>query len=168
MGIFTRIIEAHRAAGREKQDEEKNRARLEAAASLSKKIGALRIADEDVRKRIPALAYEADRYIAACRRSEGACYDPLTLEGLRSALAALNVFQKAANDEKAETLFAAPLKGGPELQNRTGGAAAQAAAPGLKEKTLKILDDAVFLFKNQNEAFRAGDADAAVLDLKEV
>jgi hypothetical protein len=137
--------------GKARRDVQKNRKRLEEAAALSCRLGALRIADGEIKKLIIRLCYEADAYIAKSRETAEAFYEPLVLDALDTAGAAVNVFLKTGNEAAVEKYFSAGFADGGDPMNR--------------ERILEILRDSVRALRDQNGVLAAGDPEAAVAAL---
>ena len=166
-------------AGRKARDDtNRNRRRLGDAAVASRELRAQRIADSEIRKTAAALACEADQYIAAAMESEGAFYEPLSLDALNSAAAAISSWKKAENEAAAlrqlsvdgtirlpRRAFSADIVvPGSDSRNDPGPEARNGEA---RERTLGILREAINLFHIQNSIRVAGDPDAALASLGE-
>jgi hypothetical protein len=170
------------AAGKkEKEDEGRNRKRLDEAALVSRELGSQRITDGEIKKLIVSLVFEADRYIAAARESEGAYYDPLALDALDSARAAVNAWKKNENEAAAGKHFGidpvsgskiasagivVPQEGGPLGAPEGKGAGSEETRNAqIRAQTLGVLKESLRIFAEQNAIRAAGDMDAAVTDL---
>jgi len=147
---------------KDRQDTERNRKRLEEAALASRELGVQRIADEEIKKLTADLAYEVDGYIAAARESEDAFYEPLVLDALDAARAALNTWKKNENDAAAGKYIGAGGTGGGIVIPGTG----QIAADGeMHERTLGVLRESLRLFIIKNTIRTAGDPESALAAL---
>ena len=151
------------AGKKDREDEKRNRKRLEEASLVSRELGSQRITDSDIKKLTARISYEADGYITAARDSEGAFYEPLVLDALYVARAAVNSWKKNENEAAAlKYLRISGTTGGIVIPEECG------SSPGsgeTRERVLGILRESlgVFLFKNDIRA--AGDPDAAMADL---
>jgi hypothetical protein len=147
------------AVSKTRDDEEKNKKRLELAALNSRKLAAMRISDSEIKQIITRLTYEADLYISASREGEGFYYEPLVLDGLDNACAALNTFLKADNSAAVERYFSVSDVGAivpPEIKTENKIE---------REKLIRILNESLRLFMEQNGICSAGDTDAAITEL---
>jgi hypothetical protein len=127
-----------------------NRARLEEAAAISRKLGNVRLADAEIKKLLVRLCYEADSYIFKAKAHPDAIYDPLTLDSLGTACSVLDTFLRSGNEAAAEKYFPA-------------GEAESAEASGcrtMREETMLLLENSLYLFIEQNRMNRAADTDA--------
>jgi ferritin-like protein len=140
------------AGSKARENEEKNRKRLDEAALNSRKLAAMRINDSEIKQIIIRLTYEADIYISASRESEGCYYAPLVLDSLDNACAALNVFLKADNDAAVEKYFSVSEE--TKTENKT-----------TRERLSRILNEALRLFMEQNNIRSAGNTDSANTEL---
>ncbi|MDR3276375.1 MAG: hypothetical protein LBT11_04055 [Treponema sp.] len=146
------------AGERGRQDAAKNRRRLDGAALTSRKLGLLRIADEDIKALIAPLCYEADRYIAASKRDDDALYEPAVLESLDTALSALSAFLEACNDAAAEKHFGAG--------SAASGAAAAARRDDARIQALESMNESLAAFRRQNGTRSAGSLDAVITGME--
>jgi hypothetical protein len=164
------------ARNKARLDAEKNRRRLDEASLVSRKLGALRIPDRELKPLAARLVYEADAYLAAAKESPGALYDPPALDALEEALGALNFFLKESNHAAAEKYL--PLGGilvpqeapasEAAIEDAAGDASTRGASvqrPGPKEDALLLLQESLRRFTELNGLRRAGDYDAARIDL---
>ncbi|MDR1748958.1 MAG: hypothetical protein LBR47_07845 [Spirochaetaceae bacterium] len=141
-------------------DSERNRERLEEAKQVSRKMGALRISDGDIKKLIIRLTYEADSYIQKVSAEKDAIYDPPTLDALDTAAAAVNSFLKESNAVSVEKHFS------PGDEDTGGGD----RAPGNtvpRDQTLRVLEESLRVLKEQNAVLSAGDMDAVLTDMSD-
>ena len=161
------------AGKKSRDDAERNRRRLEEAALVSRELGVQRIADEEIKKLVFGLVYEAGAYITAARESEGAFYDPLVIDALETARAAVNVWKKNEN-EAAELKYlrvdgkpggiVIPRESIPEefVPGEEGSVQSRGEIRG---RTLGILRESLRLFLVQNSIRAAGDPEAALVAL---
>jgi hypothetical protein len=147
VNILGKILAGNKA----RENEEKNRKRLEYAALNSRKLAALRINDSGIKQIITRLTYEAGLYITASGESEGSFYEPLVLDSLDSACAALNTFLKTDNNAAVEKYFSVP---------GTGNIVSQEIKTD-REKLVRILNESLRLFMEQNSIRSAGDTDGS-------
>ena len=154
------------AGKKSREDEKQNRKRLDEAASASKELSAQRIADTEIKKMAASLCYEADTYIAAARKSDGAVYEPLMLQSLENALAAVNVWKKSENDAAAGKYFSINGSAGSIVVPGKTESGQSAGSNEAREKTLRILGEALREFKFHNDVRTAGDPEAAIIDLE--
>jgi hypothetical protein len=145
------MVGAFLAARKRRLEAEKNRKRLEGAALVSRKLGALRVADLELRRLTARLVYEADLYINSCGKIPEAWYEPSLLDALDRALAGLNVFLRRGNEAAAEKHF--PLDGADEA----GGGNPDGLA-----LTRALLRDLALMFIRRREVSGAGDMDAVI------
>jgi hypothetical protein len=155
MNIMGRILAGNKA----KENEAKNRKRLEEAALNSRKLAAMRINDSDIKQIMARLIYEADLYITVSRESEGFYYEPLVLDSLDNTCAALNAFLKADNSAAVEKYFFVVDTG------KTVSEEIKAENNMAREKLTRILNEALRLFMEQNCIRSAGDTDSAIAEL---
>ena len=175
-GLGGKILAGRKA----REDTERNRTRLEAAALTSRELRLQRIADEEIKKLAASLVYEADGYILAARESDGAYYDPLVLDALDAARAAVNAWKKNENDAAAGKYLrvggipggiVVPEEGAPgeyiSGKNilREAGAGHIASNDDMRQRTIGILRESLRLFVVQNTIRTAGDPDAALAAL---
>jgi len=161
------------AGKKARRDEERNRKRLDEAAFYSRELGAQRIADAEIKKMIVSLVFEADRYIAAARESEGYFYEPLVLDAFDNALAAVSVWKKNENEAAAGKYFG--VKGKAESQELRSvvipaGQSSEERESGpangeMRERTLGIIRESLRVFVTKNGIRAAGDPDAALAAL---
>ena len=184
-GAYFSTLAGKILAGRKaREDVRQNLKRLEQAALVSRELGAQRIADEEIKKFIIRLVYEADGYIAAAKEGEGAYYEPLALDALDIARAAVNAWKKNENDTAAGKYLGLkgmregiviPRDDNPTEEGQSAGSGEPAAGvpwgaasekrsspPVIREKTLGILRESLRLFMIQNSIRCAGDPDAAL------
>ena len=173
-GAYFSALGGKLLAGRkEREDAERNQRRLEEAALASRELRFQRIADGEIKGLVARLVYEADVYIAAAREGEGAYYDPLVLEALDNARAAVNAWKKDENEAAAGKFLgidATPDSSEPGRQAfRAGivipGGGGQADGGESRGRILGIVRESLRLFMVQNSIRNAGDADAALTDL---
>ena len=186
-GVFLSTIGGNILAGKKaRKDTERNRRRLEEASLVSRELKAQRISDTEIKKLTASLVYEADAYIAAARESEGAFYEPLILDALDSARAAVNSWKKNEND--AAALKYVHVNGYPASGGRTfsgdivipgdSGSGVTGVETAAAEdcraderraedraRTLGILLESLRLFLVQNSIRAGGDPDAALAAL---
>ena len=168
------------AEKRAREDAGRNRRRLEDAALVSRELGAQRIADEEIKKMAVHLVYEADRYIAAALKSEAAFYEPLVLDALDNARAAVNAWKKNENEAAAGKYLSMdgkregivipreylPREYLPrECLPREDGSGYSAGNGEIRESTLGVLRESLRVFTVQNSIRTAGDPDAALAAL---
>jgi hypothetical protein len=135
------------AGKKERENAERNRKRLEGALETLKRLKFLRIADEEIRKRVVRLCYEADLYIAGALESAGAFYDPPLVDSLERSFGALNAFLKDENGAAAERLFY-----GEDGEDGEGSGA-------FRNRTLALLDESAGAFRERNGINGSGDLD---------
>ena len=146
------------------EDAGRNRKRLDEAATASRELGLQRIANDEIKKILARLAYEADGYIAAARESEGAYYDPLVLDALETTRAAVNAWKKNENEAAAgKYLGVSGTPGGIVIPADTAGQ--NSGSNETLERTLGILRETLRLFVIQNSVRTAGDPDTALAAL---
>jgi hypothetical protein len=146
-----------------RRDEAKNRKRLDEAALVSRRLAFLRVSDGDIKKCVARLCYEADAYIASSREDPQAIYDPLALDALDTAAAAVNTFLRADNEAAVEKHFPAGIDA-----NSAANSAAEreeAEKSEVREKVLEVLQDGITILQERNTAEPAGDLDAAITDM---
>ena len=152
------------AGKKAKEDADRNRRRLEEAILVSRELGAQRIGEDEIKNTVTRLVFEADFYIAAALKSEDAYYEPLVLDALDTARAAVNAWKKNENEAAAgKYLGVSGMPGGivipgKEDNDKTGNGQS-------REKTLGVLRESLRLFINKNSIHSAGDPDAALADL---
>ena len=164
------------AGKKARQDAERNRRRLDEAALVSRELGTQRIADGEIKKLVASLVYEADGYIAAARESEGAFYEPLVLDALDTARAAVNAWKKNENEAAAgKYLGLRGTQGGipgtegiviPRDSNLKDDNLGDCHLLETREKTIEILRESLRPFTIQNSIRSAGDIDAVVAGLE--
>ena len=155
-------------AGRKaKEDAGRNRRRLEEAILASRGLGAQRIGEDEIKKTVARLVFEADLYIAAAQKSEGACYEPLVLDALDTARAAVNAWKKNENEAAAgKFLGVNGMPGGIVIPGKENGD--KAAGGESREKTLGVLRESLRILIDRNSIQRAGDPDAALAELADL
>jgi len=153
------------AGKKAREDAGKNLKRLEEALAASRELGAWRIADDEIKSRVTRLVYEANRYIEAARKSEGAFYEPLVLDALDEARAAVSAWKKNENDSAVlQHIGVSGMPGGiviprePDPVEKTGKGET-------REKTLLLLQKSLDVFILKNSINAAGDPDAALAAL---
>ena len=158
-----------------RQDAERNRRRLDEAALVSRELGTQRIADGEIKKLVARLVYEADGYIVAARESEGAFYEPLVLDALDTARAAVNAWKKNENEVAVgKYLSLKGMRGGTEgsegivipKDDNPNEPGQPAGSEVTREKTMEVLWESLRLFTIQNSIRSAGDIDAAIVGLE--
>ena len=159
------------AGRKDRKDTERNLKRLEEAVLASRKLAAVRISDEEIKNLLARLVYEADSYITAAKESEGAVYDPLVLDGLETAGAAINAWKKSGNEIAATTYMSIDGKGNgiliPKKDDTAGQDSGEARDSELsRERVLKILRRNLQEFVLKNNVRTAGDNDAALTALE--
>ena len=161
-GFFSELGGKLLAGKKAREDAGKNRKRLDEAASACRELGAQRIANEGIKKIVARLAYEAGGYITAARETEDAYYDPLVLDALDSARAAVNAWKKNENEAAAgKYLNVSGIPGGIVIP----GAGQSPGNTETPERTFEILRETLRLFVTQNSVRSAGDPDAALAAL---
>jgi hypothetical protein len=160
------------AGKKAREDMERNRKRLKEAALVSRELRLQRIADEEIKKIVIHLVYEADGYIAAAQENEGALYEPLVLDALDTARAAVNAWKKSENEAAAGKYLRVSGPPSPDRFVVSAGfvipaeaGAGQAVGNETREKTLEILRESLRLFMFHNSIRAAGDPDAALAAL---
>ena len=163
---FSNLGGSFLARQKAKKDADKNRKRLGEAAAVSRELGLQRIANDAIKKILARLAYEADAYIAAAQKSEDADYDPLALDALDTARAAISAWKKNENEAAAgKYLGINGISGGIVIPADAAGQ--NSAGNETLERTLGILYETLRLFVIQNSVRNAGDIDAALAALAE-
>ena len=163
-GYFSNLGGKILAGKKAREDAGRNRKRLDEAASASRELKLQRIANNEIKKILARLAYEADGYIAAARESEGAVYDAIALDALDSAMAAVNAWKKNENETAAgKYLNVGGTLGGVVIP---GGSAGQSTgSTEIYDRTIGILQEALRIFVIQNSVRTTGDPDAALAAL---
>ena len=153
------------AGKKAREDAEKNRRRLREAMLVSREFGAQRITDGEIKKLISRLTYEADSYIAAALETQDAFYEPLVLDALETARAALNTWKKNEND--AAALKHLGMDGTREgiVIPREQDAGQSVVNAETRERTLGILKEGLRVFVIQNSIRTSGDPEAALAAL---
>jgi hypothetical protein len=126
----------------------RNRARLEEAALLSRKLGKIRLADAGIKKLLVRLCYEADRYIFRAKANSNAVYDPLILDSLVTACSVLDAFLNSGNEAAVEKYFSVEAN---ETAENSG------VAYSLRDKTIHILENSLRLFIKENNVNSTAD-----------
>ena len=151
------------AGKKAREDADKNRRRLKAAALVSREFGAQRIMDEDIKKLLVRLVYEADSYISSALETPDAFYEPVVLDALDNARSALNAWKKSENDAAAlKFIGAGGNTGGIVIP---GGKAQEDGDAETRLRTLGILRESIRVFAVQNGIRISGDPDAALAAL---
>jgi len=161
------------AGKKARRDEERNRKRLDEAALASRFLGTQRIADTEIKKMIANLVFEADRYIASARESEGSFYEPLVLDALDNVRAAVNVWKTSENEAAAgKYLKTNGMVKNPEFHSvvipaRQGSEEkkSESGDEEMRERTLGIIRESLRIFTVKNSIHAAGDLDAALASL---
>ena len=132
---------------------------------------------------IAGIVFEADRYIAVARESEGTFYEPLVLDALDNVRAAVNVWKKNENEAAAGKYLR--IDGTTENQERRSpelhsvvvptefippeqcseGREAGSGNGEMRERTLGIIRESLRVFIVKNGIYTAGDPDAALAAL---
>jgi len=150
------------------RSEKRNRKRLDEAALASRFLGAQRIADTEIKKMIANLVFEADRYIAAAGESEGFFYEPLVLDALDNALAAINVWKKSENEAAAGKFLRINESAGSVIILPGQSSEEKESTPGnveIRQRTMGIIRESLRVFMNKNSIRAAGDPEAAMASL---
>ena len=153
-------------AGKKARDNaERNRKRLKEAILVSREFGAQRITDAEIKNFVSRLVYETDRYISAAMETEDAFYEPLVLDALDTARAALGAWKKEENDAAslkhigiACTREGIVVPGDLKVSDGTE----SAVRADVRERTLAILKESLNVFLIQNSIHSSGDPDAAL------
>ena len=155
------------AGKKAKEEADRNRRRLEEAILASRELGAQRIGEDEIKKTVARLVFEANFYIATALKSEDSFYEPLVLDALDVARAAVNAWKKNENEAAAgKYLEVSGMPGGivipgKEDKDKTGNGQS-------REKILGVLRESLCLFIEKNSIHRAGDPDAALADLADI
>jgi hypothetical protein len=138
------------AGKKERENAARNRKRLEGARETLARLKFLRVADEEIRKRIVRLCYEAGVYIAGALESPGAFYDPPLVDSLERSLGAVNAFLKEENNEAAGRLFYG--------EDGEGSGT-------FRECTIALLEESAGAFRERNEINGSGDLDRIAAEM---
>ena len=158
------------AGNKAHRNAEKNRARLKDAMLVSREFGAQRIEDGEIKNLISRLAYEADKYITAAMETQDAFYEPLVLDALDTARAALNVWKKNENETAAQEYLKidGALEGiviPREFIPYESGTGQSSGKEDERERILGILRESLRVFVIQNSIRTASDPEAALAAL---
>jgi hypothetical protein len=140
------------AGKKERESAERNQKRLEGALETVKRLKFLRVADEEIRKRIVRLCYEAGVYVADALKSPGALYDPPLVDSLERAFGTINVFLKEENDEEAGRLFYG--------EDGEGSGT-------FRDRAITLLEESAGAFRERNEINGSGDLDRIAAEMED-